>query len=71
MSPSQRDMWKWQPFPVRCENGFGMNVAIIPCCSASVWTMYRKKIARSQETSASSYVKFCSNWPFASSWSFA
>ena len=54
MSPSQRDMWKWQPFPVRCVNGFGMNVAIIPFCSASVCTMYRKKIARSHETSASS-----------------
>ena len=30
VSPSQSDMWKWQPFPVSCENGFGMNVAIIP-----------------------------------------
>ena len=48
MSPSQSDMWKWQPFPVRLENGFGMKVAIMPCCSASVCTMYRKKIARSQ-----------------------
>ena len=27
MSPSQSDMWKWQPLPVRCVNGFGMNVA--------------------------------------------
>ena len=39
VSPSQSDMWKWQPFPVRFENGFGMKVAIIPCCSASVCTM--------------------------------
>ena len=39
VSPSQSDMWKWHPFPVRWENGFGMNVAIIPCCSASVCTM--------------------------------
>src|SRR5262245_8450013 len=36
VSPSQRDMWKWQPLPVRLLNGFGMNVAIIPFCSASV-----------------------------------
>ena len=39
VSPSQSDMWKWQPLPVSCVNGFGMNVAIIPPCSASVWTM--------------------------------
>ncbi len=39
-SPSrQSDMWKWQPLPVRCVNGFGMKVAIIPSCSASVCTM--------------------------------
>ena len=39
VSPSQSDMWKWQPLPVRCVNGFGMNVASMPRCCASVWTM--------------------------------
>ena len=39
VSPSHKDMWKWQPLPVRFENGFGMNVASIPCCCASVCTM--------------------------------
>src|SRR3954451_1279598 len=30
-SPSyQRLMWKWQPLPVRCANGLGMNVAMSP-----------------------------------------
>ena len=30
-SPSfHRLMWKWQPLPVRCANGLGMNVAISP-----------------------------------------
>ena len=35
----QSERWKWQPLPVRCVNGFGMNVATRPCCSASVCTM--------------------------------
>ena len=30
MSPSQSDMWKWQPLPVRFVNGFGMKVASMP-----------------------------------------
>ena len=39
-SPSrQRLMWKWQPLPVRCENGFGMKVAIRPRSCASDSTM--------------------------------
>src|SRR3954462_14278403 len=30
-SPSfHRLMWKWQPLPVRCANGLGMNVAMSP-----------------------------------------
>ena len=39
VSPSQSDMWKWQPLPVRLLNGLGMNVASSPRCWASVWTM--------------------------------
>src|SRR6188508_2365724 len=36
---SQADTCTWQPFPDRCANGLGMNVARSPCRSASVLTM--------------------------------
>jgi hypothetical protein len=39
-SPSRhRLMWKWQPLPVRCAKGFGMNVAIMPRSCAIASTM--------------------------------
>ena len=34
-----RLMWKWQPLPVRCANGLGMNVAISPRSCAIASTM--------------------------------
>src|ERR1700727_70240 len=39
LSSFQRLTWKWQPLPVRCENGLGMKVAISPRCWASDSTM--------------------------------
>src|ERR671919_496954 len=39
-SPSfHRLMWKWQPLPVRCANGLGMNVAMSPRSCAIDSTM--------------------------------
>ena len=63
-------MRAWQPVPVSSANGFGINVARMPCRSAIVRTMYLKNECRSAVTSAVSYIQFISNWPFASSWSF-
>ena len=41
------------PEPVRSANGLGMNVAIIPRCSASTEIRYRAVITRSAVVSAS------------------
>ena len=35
------DTWKCAPLPVRFENGFGMNVAIMPClCAISLAAIF-------------------------------
>jgi hypothetical protein len=41
------------PLPVRSPNGFGMNVAVIPRCSASTEIRYRAVITRSAVVRAS------------------
>ena len=61
------EMWKCAPLPVRFENGLGMNVAIMPCLRAISLAAIFTKVKLSADFSASAYVKFTSNWPFASS----
>jgi len=63
------EMWKCAPLPVRLLNGFGMNVAIMPCLRAISLAAIFTNVKLSADFSASAYVKFTSNWPFASSWS--
>lgn len=70
-SPRQSDMCMCMPVPVRSVNGFGMNVAVMPRCSASIDTRYRMVMTRSAVVRASACLKFCSNWPLPSSWSLA
>ena len=52
--------------PVRCENGFGMNVASVPCSRQRVHHV-AEKVARSAVVRRSAYCEFDSNWQFASS----
>src|SRR6266853_964101 len=61
------DTWKWAPLPVRFENGFGMNVAIMPCLRAISLAAIFTKVKLSADLSASAYVKLISNWPLPSS----
>ena len=48
--PLHKEIWAWQPFPVKFSNGLGINVALKPCFSAIVLTINLKNVCLSAVT---------------------